>query len=139
MTERLYVGSTQDLNLVREALDFAMDMPQPGSVNGVPIVDEQTKVALKLLWWSMSQMERDAQCFNPTAPWVGWTLQWTDVVNEVLPGTRKGCWIPGDTAAVISTAALAGRVLSLAQAAALNTAALVSLPEFPADWETGEG
>ena len=139
MTERFYIGSTEDLNLVRTALDFAMDMPQPGTVNGVPIVDEPTKIEMQAIWRAKSQMERDSIIYNPSAPWVGWTLQWTDLFLEAQPGIRKGVFIPSDTAGVLSDAAQAGRVLSLAQASALSTAVLLSLDGFPSDWETGEG
>jgi hypothetical protein len=134
MTEKLYVGNPVDCNTVRSALDFAMDFPAPGTVNGVPIVNEETRLQMVAAWWAMTPAARDAIIASPVAPWVGWTLQWSELIQEANPGTRHACWIPSDMAAVIQAASAAGRTLTIAQTLALNAAALVGLVSHPANW-----
>jgi hypothetical protein len=134
MAERLYVGTPTDCNAVRSALDFAMNMPEPGTVNGVPIVDEQTRQTMFAAWWAMPQASRDALCANPVAPWIGWTLQWTTLDAEPAPGTRHACWVPDNIPAVMQASSAAGRTLSIDQITALNAAALSSLAAHPANW-----
>lgn len=134
MTDKLYVGTPQDCNAVRSALDFAMNMPTPGTVNGVPIVDDETRQAMFDQWWAYSQSARDGLIANPAAPWVGWTLQYTSLETETEPGTRHACWIPEDMQAVITASGAAGRTLSIEQLNTLNAAALAGLVAYPADW-----
>lgn len=134
MTDKLYVGTPVDCNAVRSALDYAMNMPTPGTINGVPIVDEETRQAMFDTWWAMPQASRDSLVANVVAPWVGWTLEWTGIEAETYPGTRHSCWIPGDMGAVIQAANAAGRTLSLAQLTVLNAASLAGLVAHPANW-----
>lgn len=134
MTDKLYVGTPLDCNAVRSALDYAMNMPKPGTVNGVPIVDEQTRQEMFSQWWAMPQSSRDSLIANPVAPWIGWTLQVTSLEAEAAPGTRHACWIPGDMDAVIQASNAAGRTLSLEQLATLNSADLAGLVAHPANW-----
>lgn len=134
MTEKLYVGTPLDCNAVRSALDFAMNMPVPGTVNGVPIVNEQTRQTMFNQWWAMPQASRDSLIANPVAPWIGWSLQWSNLETETSPGTRHACWIPGDMTAVIQASSAAGRTLSITQLATLNAAALSGLAAHPANW-----
>jgi hypothetical protein len=134
MTDKLYVGTPQDCNAVRIALDFATDMPVPGTVNGIPTVDSETREAMRAQWWAMPQASRDSIIANPVAPWVGWTFQATSLEEEPSPGTRCACWIPADMEAVIQTASAAGRTLSLAQLAVLDAASLAAYATHPANW-----
>lgn len=134
MADRLYIGTPTDCNAVRSALDFAMNMPVPGTVNGVPIVDEETRQAMFASWWAMPQASRDAIIANPVAPWVGWSLQWSNLEVEPSPGTRHACWVPDNMPSVIQASSNAGRTLSIAQLTALNAAALSSLVAYPANW-----
>jgi hypothetical protein len=134
MTEKFYVGTALDCNAVRSALDFAMNMPTPGTNNGVPIVDEETRQAMVAQWWAMSQEARNAIIETPVAPWLGWTLQCTSLVIEPAPGVRHGCWVPDDMGAVIQASSSAGRTLSLAQLTVLNAAGISSLVAEPANW-----
>lgn len=139
MTDRLYVGNPVDCTTVRSALDYAMGLPAPGYTNGVPNVNEETRLQMVAAWWAMSTAERDALCLHPVAPWLGWTLTWTMVEAETAPGTRHACWVPGDMAAVIQQASAAGRTLTLEQVTALNAAALVSTQDYPSDWVVPSG
>jgi hypothetical protein len=76
MNQKLYVGTPTDCNAVRAALDFALNYPVPGTdVNGVPLVNEETKLLMVAQWWAMTPEERDAIIANPVAPWEGWSLQ----------------------------------------------------------------
>lgn len=134
MTERLYVGSPTDCNAVRAALDLAMGMPIPGTQNGVPIVDEPTRIAMVAAWWAMTPAEQAAIITQPPTQWHGWTLQWSNLETEPSPGVRHACWVPSDMPAVIQAASAAGRTLSIEQVTALNAAALASLDSYPADW-----
>lgn len=134
MVDKLYVGTPEDCNAVRAALDFAMNMPIPGTQNGIPIVDEPTRQAMFAQWWAMPQESRDSILANVVAPWIGWSLQWSNLETEPAPGTRHACWIPDDMNAVIQASNAAGRTLSLAQLATLNAAALAGLPAHPANW-----
>ncbi len=134
MTEKLYVGTPLDCNAVRAALDFALDYPKPGTINGVPIVTEETRAAMVAQWWAMSESARNSIIANPVAPWIGWTFQYTGLEVETAPGTRHGCWIPDNMATVITAAGAAGRTLSLAQTLTLNAAALAGLVAHPANW-----
>lgn len=134
MADRLYVGTPVDCNAVRSALDFAMGMPVPGTINGVPIVNEATRQAMFDSWWAMPQSSRDAIIANPVAPWIGWSLQWSNLESEPSPGTRHACWVPGDIQAVIQASSAAGRTLSINQLTALNAADMSSLVAYPANW-----
>jgi hypothetical protein len=134
MTDKLYVGTPLDCNAVRAALDFAMGLPTPGTVNGVPIVDEPTRLQMVALWWAMTPEQRNSLIENPVAPWVGWTFQYTNLETETAPGTRHCCWIPGDMNTVIQASNAAGRTLSLAQLTTLNAASLAGIAAYPANW-----
>ena len=134
MTQKLYVGTPVDCNAVRSAMDFALGYPAPGTINGVPIVNEQTRVAMVAQWWAMPQSSRDSLIQNTVAPWIGWTLQWCGLIAEEAPGTRHATWIPGDVPGVIQAASAAGRTLTLAQTTTLTAAAAVALVAHPANW-----
>lgn len=134
MTEKLYVGTALDCNAVRSALDFAMNYPQPGTVNGVPIVNEETRLQMFAAWWAMTPAARDAIIAQPVAPWLGWTLQYSELIQEAAPGTRHACWIPEDMQAVINSTSAAGRTLDIQQTLTLTAAASVGLVSHPANW-----
>lgn len=134
MTEKLYIGSETDCNTVRTALDFVMDFPKPPE-SGPFAVDEPTRLARVAAWFAMTQEERDAIIADPNdTDYEGWTLQYSSLVEEYTPGTRRGSWLPANVASEIAAASAAGRTLSIAQTLALTAAQAVWLNGTPANW-----
>ena len=137
MTEKLYVGLPADVTMVRETLNYAMGIPFPGvnAQTGQPIVDEPTRIAMVAEWENLSPPEKAAFIANPGGTqWAGWSLQWSDLVQEASPGNRRACWIPSDMPTVVQQAGASGRPLSLPQSAALGLAALEAIDDFPGNW-----
>ncbi len=135
MTEKLYVGTVGDCNAIRLALDFVMEYPKPGTVNGVPIVNDTVRDALRAAWFAMTDQERETIIANPVGTsYQGWTLQYTGVIVEASPGVRRGCWLPSNLAEQITLASAAGRTLNVTQALLLTAAQAVAIADFPANW-----
>lgn len=134
MTDKLFIGTEDDCNLVRAAQDFIMDLPQSPS-SGPLAVNATVKNARRAAWFAMTQSERDAIIDNPNGTdYEGWTLQYSGLYPEYSPGTRRGVFLPGDISAQISAASALGRTLTLAQATVLAVAQTVWLSDFPANW-----
>lgn len=135
MTDKLYIGTAEDCDTVRVAVDYVMNFPlPPRNPSGELLISQETYLSLHAAWWLMTLAQRDEIAANPVAPWVNWTLQFSALETESSPGTRKGCWIPGDIPDLIQAASAAGRTLSIAQTLALNAAFLVGISNYPANW-----
>lgn len=135
MTEKLYVGTIADCSAIRLALDFVMEYPRPGYVNGSPVVNDTVRDALRAAWFAMTDQEREAIMANPAGtPYQQWSFQYTGIVVEGAPGVRRGCWLPPNLAEHIQLASAAGRTLNIAQTLLLTAAQAVWLNDFPANW-----
>lgn len=134
MNDLIYIGTPEDCLFLSDALDIAMDMPNPGysAQTGIYVSTGQDAIDKKALWRSMTREQQDANIGSTI--WAGWGLRATDFRKEYPPGVRWGVWIPGTLQAILANAANHGWVLSLAQQSALLAAQAVALPDVPADW-----
>lgn len=137
MTEKLYVGTYADVQVVRLSMDFVMDFPM-WPTEGPHGLSEQVGRARQAAWFGMSEAQRDAvrenQATAANGDYQAWALQASDLLTEASPGIRYACWMPSNLASLISIASAAGRTLTLAQALACTAAQAVWLDEFPGNW-----
>lgn len=132
MTEKFYVGSEADCNVVRFALDRAFGCPLPGTINGVPVSSGADRVAKTAMWNALTQQQKDSGDFDPLL-WFGWTLRYSELVWESEPGTRIGVWVP-PMQDVANAAAVSGVVLTLQETTALLAALATATTNQPLDW-----
>jgi hypothetical protein len=131
MTEKFYVGSKSDCEILRTALDLIYDYPAPPPTGPYACTPEQKQLRTAQ-WFALSKEQRDSKQFDPL--WYGWTLRYSDLVEESAPGVRFGIWVPSDLAALMSAAVSNGVIFSLEQTLGMIAASASALSSTPVDW-----
>jgi len=131
MMDLLFVGSPEDVALVREAFDIAMALPM-APTNGPWVVSPEVEAQTRAAWWQLTPEQRDSTQFDHL--FRGWTVRWSLLYNEPSPGTRTAAWVTDGIDTLIASAAAAGRTLSIAHINALLAAKASATTTFPENW-----
>lgn len=131
MTDKFYVGTKADCEVLCAALDLIYDCPRPPE-SGPYSCTTQQRAEKTAQWFALSKEQRDSQQFDPL--WIGWSLRYADIVREVSPGTRFAVWIPATLQTAMNTAVSNGIVFSLEQTLVMLAASASALAVEPGDW-----
>lgn len=129
MTELYFVGTEQDCNVVRDAMNIVMGYPTPPVGSGLSAAQKAAAIAA---WNLLLPEQRTDAAMAALLP--GWTVQHSQLYREWEPGTRCYCIVPSDLNTLLGIASAAGRTLTIEQTTALLAALAVSTISLPANW-----